>query len=62
MNSKRKGEISEAVVISELLKRNLTVSVPFGENARYDLVVDDDGDFERVQCKTGSLKNGGYSF
>ena len=34
------------------------VSVPFGENTRYDLVVDDGDRLLRVQCKTGRLHNG----
>jgi hypothetical protein len=30
--------------------------MPFGENTRYDLVIDDRGTFSRVQCKTTSLR------
>ena len=32
-----------------------TVLVPFGDFQRYDLVIDDDGVFSRVQCKLGKL-------
>jgi hypothetical protein len=32
--------------------------VPFGENIRYDLVIDDGVRLARVQCKTGRLRNG----
>jgi hypothetical protein len=32
--------------------------VPFGENTRYDLVIDDGVRLARVQCKTGRLRNG----
>jgi hypothetical protein len=32
--------------------------VPFGFNQRYDLVIDIEGWFARVQCKTGRLRNG----
>jgi hypothetical protein len=35
------------------------VSVPFGENTRYDLVIDDGCSLARVQCKTGRLREGG---
>jgi hypothetical protein len=38
------------------------VSIPFGENARYDLVIDDGGRLARVQCKTGRLRNGAIVF
>lgn len=32
-----------------------TVLLPFGENQRYDLVIEDKGRFLKVQCKTGRL-------
>jgi hypothetical protein len=38
------------------------VSEPFGENARYDLVVDDGETLARVQCKTGRLRLGAVRF
>lgn len=45
-NSKRKGNIGEAVVIAELCKLGNPVSIPFGDNERYDLI---------VESKTGKL-------
>lgn len=38
------------------------VSVPFGENVRYDLVIDDVDGLIRVQCKTGRLRRGAVRF
>ncbi len=38
------------------------VSVPFGENTRYDLMIDNDGYLSRVQCKTGRLREGAIRF
>jgi hypothetical protein len=38
------------------------VTVPFGENTRYDLVVDDGARLLRVQCKTGRLRKGAVVF
>ena len=38
------------------------VLMPFGENQRYDLLIDDNGRFTRVQCKTGRLRRGGVEF
>jgi hypothetical protein len=32
--------------------------MPVGESARYDLVIDKEGKFSRVQVKTGRLRNG----
>jgi hypothetical protein len=40
----------------------LPFSVPFGENTRYDLIIDDDGRLVRVQCKSGRLRNGSVHF
>ena len=38
------------------------VLIPFGENSRYDLVIDDGSELSRVQCKTGRLRNGSIRF
>jgi PD-(D/E)XK endonuclease len=38
------------------------VLLPFGENTRYDLVVDDGAELRRVQCKTGRLYKGAIRF
>ena len=35
---------------------------PASAGLRYDLVIDDDGIFRRVQCKTGRLRDGSISF
>ena len=35
---------------------------PFGENCRYDLVLEIDGMFLRIQCKTGRMRGGAISF
>lgn len=52
-NSKDIGENSEAQVLAALLKKGKTVLKPFGDNQRYDLVIDENGEFIRIQCKTG---------
>ena len=38
------------------------ISVPFGENTRYDLVIDDGERLLRIQCKTGRLRMGAVRF
>ena len=59
-NSTRKGEISESMIISRLLDCGYEILLPYGNNSRYDLVIEDaDGKFWRVQCKTGR-SNGKY--
>jgi len=61
-NSKTVGERSEAKVLAMFLRLGKTVLLPFGDNQRYDLVVEEDGEFTRVQCKTGRIKNRAIHF
>ena len=54
------GERSEAHIIAKLSEAGYYVLKPFGDNLRYDLVIEDaDGRFWRIQCKTGR-SNGEY--
>lgn len=54
-NPKAIGERSEAIIAAHYLMRGDVVLHPFGDNQRYDLVVENDGKFRRIQCKTGKL-------
>ncbi|MWV41491.1 group I intron-associated PD-(D/E)XK endonuclease [Natrialba sp. INN-245] len=51
-NSKDIGDKTEARAISELVSSGHSVSIPFGDNDKYDLVVDDGFRLYRIQCKT----------
>src|SRR5262249_30713483 len=53
-NTKSIGEVSEAIILAEFLKAGFPVLLPFGDNQRYDMVVEVGGRFLRVQCKTAS--------
>ncbi|MEA2719266.1 MAG: hypothetical protein QOJ39_1130 [Candidatus Eremiobacteraeota bacterium] len=57
-NTKATGDISEARVLAALVEAGYWVSRPFGENQRYDLVIDDGVALSRVQVKTGRLRAG----
>lgn len=57
MNSKSKGNLGEIKVASEFIKYGCMVSFPFGDNARYDLVVDMNGELKKVQVKYAASKN-----
>ncbi len=59
MNPKAKGEVSQGQILAALLRKGEIVLTPFGDNQRYDLVVERDGAFIRVQCKTGRVKRKG---
>jgi PD-(D/E)XK nuclease superfamily protein len=52
------GDRTTLAVMLALREVGLAVLVPFGENTRYDLVIDDGARLMRVQCKTGRLRKG----
>ena len=51
-NSKDRGDETEARAIRDLVSSGSSVSIPFGDNDKYDLIVDDGENLYRVQCKT----------
>jgi hypothetical protein len=52
------GDRTTLAVMLALREVGLGVLVPFGENTRYDLVIDNGKCLARVQCKTGRLRGG----
>lgn len=62
MNTKAIGNVTEAMVMAAFVKKGLPLLLPFGDNHRYDMVVEFQGGFRRVQCKTGRLRNGAIVF
>jgi hypothetical protein len=56
------GERSTLAAILALRTAGYSVLLPFGENTRYDLVIDDGVRLSRVQCKTGRLRQGAVRF
>lgn len=56
------GDRTTAMVLAKLLTVYDQVLIPFGENVRYDLVVDTGASFLRVQCKTGRVRKGAVQF
>jgi hypothetical protein len=59
---KAKGDRSMLAIMLALHERGYDLLVPFGENTRYDLVIDDGSRLARVQCKTGRLRDGAVVF
>ena len=58
MNTKTKGDIGELIIATELVKKGWSVSIPFGENNRYDLIIEKNGKIKRLQVKSVFSKNG----
>lgn len=63
MESHQRGDLTEQIVITELKRREISVSTPVGDNERYDIVIEQpEGSLLRAQIKTGRLKNGTIRF
>lgn len=56
------GERATLAVMLGLAMAGYRMALPFGENVRYDVVIDDGRDLARVQCKSGRLRQGAVRF
>lgn len=56
------GDISTMAIMYALRLMGYAILLPFGENTRHDLVIDNGARLSRVQCKTGRLRNGSVTF
>jgi hypothetical protein len=56
------GDRTTAMVLAHLLTKYESVCIPFGDNLRYDLLVDTGEKVLRIQCKTGRLRQGSVRF
>ena len=59
INSKMKGQSSEARALYEFQKRNIPVCIPWGDNERYDMIAEFNGKFNRIQVKTSNEEQNG---
>jgi hypothetical protein len=48
---KKLGEMAELAVAADLSARGYRIAIPYGEDSDYDLIVERDGQLERVQVK-----------
>ena len=56
------GDRSTLAIMLALYEAGFGLYVPFGENTRSDLIIDDGIRLCRVQCKTGRLRMGAVRF
>jgi len=61
-NTKRTGDLSEIMVLGALIRAGYYVSIPFGENHRYDLIAEQNNVLYKVQVKSGRLRKGAILF
>ena len=55
---KRQGEVAELAFAHKAAALGFTVSKPYGENSRYDFIVDSGGCLTRVQVKSVAVQHG----
>lgn len=57
-----KGITTELICMQKFIELGYIVSVPYGNNSRYDLLIDNGKTIWKIQCKTASLnENGSYT-
>lgn len=61
-NTSQIGEVSRWQIMAALSRHGKQFLLPVGDHLRYDLAIDDEGKFLRIQCKTGRLRKGVVSF
>ena len=61
LDTKQKGNLTELQCITACYELGYNVSIPYGENSRYDFILDIDGKLLKIQVKTSrnkkSIKN-----
>lgn len=62
MDKKKLGEVTEHRIQLWFLENDIPVLCPIGDSERYDFVVDYEGEFIRVQSKTGWYYDGVIKF
>ena len=55
LNSKQKGNLTELLCLAAFTELGYTVSIPYGDCAKYDFIVEIDGKLYKIQCKTSHL-------
>ena len=56
------GITTELIVAQKFIEKGYIVSIPYGNNSRYDMIVDTDKNCYRIQVKHASINtNGSYT-
>lgn len=57
MNTKQVGDVTEVRILAKLVAEGYSVSIPYGDDDPYDLLVDSETLIRKVQCKTGWVED-----
>ena len=55
LSPKEKGNLTELQCLVSFAELGLKTSIPYGENCRYDFILDVNGSLFKIQCKTSHL-------
>ena len=61
-NTTKIGNISEAAITYKLLSKGFPIYIPFDTSSRFDLLIEQDSKFKKIQIKTGRIKAGAIQF
>lgn len=56
--TKSEGDLGQAMIMADVLKRGYKAALPIGEDWPYDLIVLRNNCLEKVQCKYSEAKSG----
>lgn len=59
LTSKQKGNLTELQCLTAFIAEGCGVSIPYGDNSKYDFIADVNGKLLKIQVKTSSLKDDG---
>ena len=59
LTSKQKGNLTELQCLAAFTEQGCGVSIPYGDNSKYDFIADVNGKLLKIQVKTSSLKDDG---
>ena len=59
LTSKQKGNLTELQCLTAFIEQGCGVSIPYGDNSKYDFIADVNGKLLKIQVKTSSLKDDG---
>lgn len=57
LTSKQKGNLTELQCLAAFMEQGCGISIPYGDNSKYDFIADINGKLFKIQVKTSSLKD-----
>lgn len=57
MDTKKKGNLTELRCLAAFMENECGISIPYGDNSKYDFIADVNGKLLKIQVKTSSYVN-----